>query len=97
MPKQKVVIATTRVIDGIKMTRESLLGAADHINGNKAVRQNLEHDPHYVPLGKVRAAEVIDQDEESQLLVINDDTHVITSSIHEPTGDRIVEITFPND
>ena len=97
MPTEKVVIATTNVIGGIRLTRESLVGAAESINGDKAPRLNLEHDPHYVPLGKARAAEVVDLEEESVMAVVNDDTHFASTTMHEPTGNRIVEVTFPND
>ncbi len=97
MSSEKVVIATTKRINGLKITREALLEAAETINGDKAVRQGLEHDHHYAPIGKVRAASVVDVDEESALTVLPDDTHVFTDRIHEPTGIRIVELTFPND
>ena len=97
MPEEKFVIATTKVINGIAFTRECLLDAAESFNGDRAIRRGLEHDSHYVPLGKTKSAEVIDLDEESVLAVIVDDTHNMTSKIHEPTGTRIVELTFPND
>ena len=97
MPEEKTVIATTKVINGIAFTRESLVDAAESFNGDRAIRRGLEHDPHYVPLGKTKSAEVIDLDEESVLAVIVDDTHNMMSKIHEPTGTRIVELTFPND
>ena len=97
MPTQKIVLATTGVVEGIKFPRESLVDAAVAINGDKAPRINLEHDPHYMPLGKVRAAEVMDIGEQAALVGINDDTHSATPTMHEPTGDRIVEVTFPND
>ena len=97
MPEEKVVIATTKVINGIAFTRECLVDAAESFNGDRAIRRGLEHDPHYVPLGKTKSAEVVDLDEESVLAVIVDDTHNMVSKNHEPTGTRIVELTFPND
>lgn len=97
MTTQKVVLATTDVIDGIKLTRDSLVIAAEGINGDTAPRVNLEHDSHYAPLGKVRAAEVVDLDDQAALVAIKDETHSATIAIHEPTGNRIVELTFPND
>ena len=97
MSAEKVVMATTKRINGIRITREALVEAAEKINGDKAIRQGTEHDDHYAPIGKVRWASVIDLDEESALVVLPDDTHVFTDRIHEPTGIRIVEVTFPND
>ena len=97
MPTEKVVIATTNVVEGIRLTRESLVHAAESINGDKAPRLNLEHDPHYIPLGKVRAAEVVDLEEESVMAVVNDDTHFTSTTMHESSGNRVVEVTFPND
>ena len=69
---------------------------AESINGDKAPRLNLEHDHHYMPIGKVRAAEVVDLGENAALVVTHDDTHSATA-IHELTGNRIVEVTFAND
>lgn len=97
MPAEKVVLATTNVINGVRLTRQSLVDAAEKINGGRAVRQGLEHDPHFVPLGKARLAEVVDLDEESALVLVSDDTHNISRRVHESSRARIVELTFPND
>ena len=97
MPENRVILATTQVIDGVMMTRECLVDATTQINGEKALRQTVEHDPCSVPLGKVRAAEVVDIGVNAELVAIPDETHKTTASIHEPSGTRIVEITYPND
>ena len=97
MPAEKVVLATTKIVNGVRLTRQSLFEAADKINGEKAVRQGLEHDPHFVPLGKARSAEVVDLEEESALVLVSDDTYSITRRVHEFSRARIVELTFPND
>ena len=97
MPMQRIVVATTNPINGVILPRESMEGAATVINGDKATRHGLEHDPHYVPLGKVREAEVMDLEEETVISAIIDDSHSATPIIHEPTGNGLVEITFPND
>lgn len=97
MPTKKEVLATTNIIDGIRFTRESLVDAAANINGEKATRLNLEHDAHYMPLGKVRAAEVMDLGEKAALVGICDDTHAASVAMHKPTGNQFVEVTFPND
>lgn len=97
MPAVKVVLATTNVINGVRLTRQSLFDAAEKANGERAIRQGLEHDPHFVPLGKARSAEVVDRDGYSTLEVVSDDTHNISMRIHESSRTRIVELTFPND
>ena len=48
-------------------------------------------------LGKARAAEVVDIGKTAALLVIPDETHRVATSIHEPSGIPIVEITYPHD
>ena len=60
MSQDKVILATTEVIDGVMLTRESLVYAVATINGEKALRQIVDHDPCSIPLGKARAAEVVD-------------------------------------
>ena len=97
MPAEKVVIATTKVVNGVAFTRQALDDAAERMNGDRAIRQGLEHDPHFVPLGKTMSAEVIDLDEESVLTVVVDDTHEVSRRVHEYSRTRIVELTFPND
>ena len=56
MSQDKVILATTEVIDGVMLTRESLVYAVATINGEKALRQIVDHDPCSIPLGKARAA-----------------------------------------
>ena len=97
MSQDKVILATTEVIDGVMLTRESLVYAAATINGEKAPRQIVDHDPCSIPLGKARAAEVVDIGKTAALLVIPDETHRVATSIHEPSGIPIVEITYPHD
>ncbi len=97
MATQRIVLATTKVTNNIAFTRQSLVDSAASINGSKAMRQGLEHDPHYVPLGKIHSAEVIDLDDETVLAAIADDTHSVTTTVHEPTAKRIVELSFPTD
>ena len=84
MSQDKVILATTEVIDGVMLTRESLVYAAATINGEKAPRQIVDHDPCSIPLGKARAAEVVDIGKTAALLVIPDETHRVATSIHEP-------------
>ena len=45
MSQDKVILATTEVIDGVMLTRESLVYAVATINGEKALRQIVDHDP----------------------------------------------------
>ena len=97
MPAERVILATTNVINGVRLTRQSLIDVANIINGERAVRQGLEHDPHFVPLGKARSAEVVDLDEVSALVLVSDDTHSISRRVHESSKTTIVELTFPND
>ena len=44
MSQDKVILATTEVIDGVMLTRESLVYAAATINGEKAPRQIVDHE-----------------------------------------------------
>ena len=97
MPAQKVVLATTKPIGGMQFSREALMSGVASINGQRAARQMLEHDPYYVPLGKIRDAQLKDVEGESILMAVTDDSHLTTTMVHEPTGKRIVQITFPND
>ena len=97
MSQDKVILATTEVIDGVMLTRESLVYAVATINGGKAFRQIVDHDPCSIPLGKARAAEVVDIGKTAALLVIPDEIHRVATSIHEPSGIPIVEITYPHD
>ena len=50
MSQDKVILATTEVIDGVMLTRESLVYAVATINGEKALRQIVDHDPCSIPL-----------------------------------------------
>ena len=97
MPLTEQVIATTNVIDGIMLTRESLVDMSDQLNGEFALGENVEHDFHYFSLGKVRSARVENVDDRSQLVVITDETRTETTVLHGRTGEQIVSITFPND
>ena len=84
MSQDKVILATTEVIDGVMLTKESLVYAVATINGEKALRPIVDHDPCSIPLGKARAAEVVDIGKTAALLVIPDETHRVATSIHEP-------------
>ena len=97
VPEQKMVLATTKTIGGLSFTREALEMGVASINGPEALRLILDHDHYYVPVGKIREAQLIDLEEESALVALTDDTHSAATKTHKPTGKRIVEITFPND
>ena len=93
----EAVIATTNVIDGIKLTRESLVDVVDQINGEYARQENVDHDFHYLPVGKVRSARVEDVGDISKLIVITDETRLETTTLHDRTGEHVVTTVFPND
>ena len=68
-----------------------------HINGSRAVRQGVNHDPTYPPSGKNTSAWTIAEDGFTSLYVEVDDTHVVKRTKFQGHRQNFLTITFPND
>ena len=101
MGKKIARLITTRPIEmpggTIRFTEESFQGVLDTINGSRAVRQGVNHDPTYPPSGKNTSAWTIAEDGFTSLYVEVDDTHVVKRTKFQGHRQNFLTITFPND
>ena len=101
MGKKIARLITTHPIEmpggTIRFTEESFQGVLDTINGSRAVRQGVNHDPTYPPSGKNTSAWTIAEDGFTSLYVEVDDTHVVKRTKFQGHRQNFLTITFPND
>ena len=101
MDKKIARLITTRPIEmpggTIRFTEESVQGFLDTINGSRAVRQGVNHDPTYPPSGKSTSAWTIAEGGFTSLYVEVDDTHVVKRTKFQGHRQNFLTITFPND
>ena len=101
MDKKIARLITTRPIEmpggTIRFTEESFQGFLDTINGSRAVRQGVNHDPTYPPSGKSTSAWTIAEGGFTSLYVEVDDTHVVKRTKFQGHRQNFLTITFPND
>ena len=83
--------------DRVRVSPEAVMSLADQTNGNRAVRAILEHDPHYVPIGKVASMSIEEKENHFVVRTTTDDTHEIRRFRHTITAQDMVEVTFTND
>ena len=93
MGKKIARLITTRPIEmpggTIRFTEESFQGVLDTINGSRAVRQGVNHDPTYPPSGKNTSAWTVAEDGFTSLYVEVDDTHVVKRTKFQRLTGRI--------
>ena len=82
---------------GSQITSKAAHDMADHANGDRAVRSILEHDPHFLPVGKVAGVVVEELEDRFIFRSIVDDTHQVRRFYHQPTLQQMVEMTYTND
>ena len=82
---------------GVRLSAESFSELPVQTNGDNAVRMGLEHDPHYLPLGKIARTTVEDKGDHILVTSIADDTHSLRRFHHQQTGLEMVEMNFVND
>lgn len=77
MPKQEgtVVIPKMDGAYGIRLTTQAVTELSNQANGDRALRSILEHDSHYLPLGKVAEISVEDRSEDILVTTAIDDTY----------------------
>lgn len=101
MGKKIARLMTTRPIEmpggTIRFTEDSFQGVLDTINGSKAVRQGVNHDPTYPPSGKSTDAWTVAEDGFTSLYVETDDTHAVKRMKFKGYKQNFLAITFPND
>ena len=81
----------------LRFTEESFQGALDGINGGRAARQGVNHDPTYPPLGKNTAAWTVAEEGFTSLYVEVDDTRIVKRTKFQGYRQNFLTITFPND
>ena len=79
------------------LSTEAVMDLAVQANGERAIRSILEHDPHYLPIGKITKVSVEEREEYFVVQTTIDDTHDIKQFRHPGTDDEMVEVTFIND
>ena len=79
------------------LSSEAVMDLAVQANGDRAIRSILEHDPHYLPIGKIAKVLVEEMEEHFVVQTTIDDTHDIKRFHHLGTDGEMVEVTFTND
>ena len=79
------------------LSSEAVTDLAVQANGDRAIRSILEHDPHYLPIGKIAKVLVEEMEEHFVVQTTIDDTHDIKRFHHPGTDGEMVEVTFTND
>ena len=79
------------------LATEAVMDLAVQANGDRAIRSILEHDPHYLPVGKIAKVLVEEKEEHFVVQTTIDDSHDIRRFHHPSTDDEMVEVTFTND
>ena len=101
MAKKIVRLITTRPIEmpggAIQFTEESFQGVLDIFNGDRTVRQGVNHDPAYPPSGKSTSAWTVSEDDCTSLYIEVDDTHIVNRTRFKGHKQNFLAITFPND
>jgi hypothetical protein len=101
MGKKIARVITTRPIERpggtIRFTEESFQEVLDTINGGRAVRQGVNHDPTYPPSGKNTSAWTVAEDGFTSLYAEIDDTHVVKRTKFQGHRQNFLTMTFPND
>lgn len=81
----------------VRLTTDAIADLVDQANGDRAIRSVLEHDPHFVPLGKIAEASVEENDDHFVVRTVVDDTHQVRQFTHQGTNAAMVEVTFTHD
>ena len=81
----------------IRYSDEGFAELPSQANGERALKSMLEHDAHYLPIGKVVDAAVQDLGKEILLTTVIDETHSLHHFKHSATGEAMIEMTFTND
>ena len=98
MTISRVVVATTNPVRGITYSREQLEDYAEGVDGERAIRNTLDHNPYYAPLGKIRDAKIVETEHGPTLIATNDETHEISElKVDMGTTEKFYELTFVND
>ena len=101
MGKKIARVMTTCPIEmpggNLSFTEESFQRVLDTVNGSRAVRQGVNHDPTYPPLGKNTAAWTAAEEGFASLYVEVDDTHIVKRTKFKGYRQNFLTITFPND
>ena len=82
---------------GIATGSEAAVSLLALANGDRALRSILEHDFHYMPIGKLADATVDETEHEFILRAVVDDTQQVRHFRHDGTDTQLVEVTFIND
>ena len=94
----QVVVASTNPVRGITYSRKQLEDYAEGINGERAIRHTLDHNPYYVPLGKIRDAMIVEAEHGPTLIATSDETHEISEfKLDMDTTEKFYKLTFVND
>lgn len=83
--------------NSIQYSDEAFADLPSQANGERALRSMLEHDAHYLPIGKIAEASVQDLGKEILLTTVIDETHSLHHFKHSATGEPMTEMTFTND
>ena len=83
--------------NNIQYSDEAFADLPSQVNGERALKSILEHDAHYLPIGKVANASVQDRGKEIMLTTVIDETHSLHHFNHSATGEPMTEVTFTND
>ena len=102
MPEQtRLLMVGDEAIDAgdmkIVFDEEALEDFRTTINGDEAVRQNLNHDPRFFPIGKIREARKEQSNGSTHLYATLDDTHTTRKSKYPGVKQNLLTVTFPND
>ena len=81
----------------IQLTTEAVMGLVDQANGDRAIRSILEHDAHYLPIGKIAEVSIEEKEDHFVVLTTIDDTHEARRFHRPDTNVEMVEVTFTND
>ena len=76
---------------------EAARGFLEQLNGDRAVPAVLKHDPHFFPIGKIVDVSMEELEDSFVFRSVIDDTHHVRRFRSRPTGQSMVEVTFPDD
>ena len=82
---------------GIRMQPEAADSLPALANGDRALRSILEHDPHYMPVGKIAECTVEETETDFILKATVDDTHEVRRFRRDGEDTQLVEVSFVND
>ena len=78
-------------------TEDAIEDFLSAINGDRAVRQNLNHDPRFVPIGKIKKAWKSQEDGLTHLYATVDDTRIVRKSKYRGLKTNLLTVTYPDD